>query len=161
LPSGGTRWLRPQEQGKTAFECLTGEPNALARQQRHYCVSPPVVTVRNTVLLVVPTAEIAVKQASTIKPNMIAYSTLVGPPSDARKRSNFSVGDFIAISLFRPRSTRWHKETCANCGVAPQCKPMPSSSAVKSTGGNRGVAPPDRGTRIAPRRTLASPRRGI
>ena len=62
-------------------------------------------------LALVPTAVIAVKQTMTIKANITAYSTAVGPSSDTRNRRIFLVKLFIvssklSISKLRPRVKR-------------------------------------------------------
>ena len=55
----------------------------------------------NVVLVAVPTELIAVKQTMTIKANMTAYSTAVGPSSETRKRCIFLASDFIGIPPFQ------------------------------------------------------------
>ena len=62
-------------------------------------------------LALVPTAVIAVKQTITIKANITAYSTAVGPSSDTRNRRIFLVKLFIvssklSISKLGPRVER-------------------------------------------------------
>jgi hypothetical protein len=53
----------------------------------------------NVVLVLVPTAEMAIKQTMIISANMTAYSTAVGPSSDERNRRN-EFSDFIFVLLF-------------------------------------------------------------
>jgi hypothetical protein len=43
-------------------------------------------TLENTLLALVPMLEIALKQTSTMRDNITAYSTAVGPSSEARKQ---------------------------------------------------------------------------
>jgi hypothetical protein len=74
---------------------------SLVQRLWHYPESPLVATSLNTELLAVPSAAIAVKHAMTIKPNMIAYSTAVGPSCEARNLRDFRVSDFIAIPPFQ------------------------------------------------------------
>ncbi len=54
----------------------------------------------NVALDLVPKVLIAAKHASTIKPNMRAYSTVVGPSSSARKRTIFRESDFMGFLYF-------------------------------------------------------------
>lgn len=53
-------------------------------------------TVENVVFASVPIELIAVKQTMIIRANITAYSTAVGPSSDARKRRIFRAKSFIA-----------------------------------------------------------------
>lgn len=63
-------------------------------------------TLLNVELAFEPIALIAAKQTITIKANMTAYSTAVGPSSETRKRRNFRASDFMDIPPFRFRSPK-------------------------------------------------------
>ena len=52
----------------------------------------------NVVLALVPNVVIALRQTITIKANITAYSTAVGPSSDTMKRRNFNARFFMPIS---------------------------------------------------------------
>jgi hypothetical protein len=58
-----------------------------------------VATLLNWVLAFVPIALIAVKQTTTIKASMTAYSTAVGPSSETRNRFTLVVNPFIEVCL--------------------------------------------------------------
>jgi hypothetical protein len=56
-------------------------------------------TLLNVVDALVPIAVIDAKQTITIKANITAYSTAVGPASETRKRRIFRASDFIRMPL--------------------------------------------------------------
>jgi hypothetical protein len=56
-------------------------------------------TLLNVVDALVPIAVIDAKQTITIKANITAYSTAVGPASETRKRCIFWASDLIRIPL--------------------------------------------------------------
>jgi hypothetical protein len=65
------------------MECGSYDPDSLS------------AVLLKTALARVPTDVIAVRHTMTISDNITAYSTAVGPSSQARKRCNFSANDFI------------------------------------------------------------------
>src|SRR5689334_8175437 len=67
-----------------------------------YCSAVP--TAVNLALALVPTAWIAVKQTTTIKASITAYSTAVGPSSETRKLRMQLVKVFIASPTFTEKT---------------------------------------------------------
>jgi hypothetical protein len=61
----------------------------------HYEDGRVLATLLNVALVLVPTELMAVKQTITIRANITAYSTAVGPSSETRKRCTFRASDFI------------------------------------------------------------------
>ena len=73
-------WRRPQPFGIP--------PEVRDPAARHFAMSEA-ATAENVVLALEPIEPIAVKQTITIRANITAYSTAVGPSSETRKRCTF------------------------------------------------------------------------
>ena len=98
-PRGQFLWRRGVFPSLADFRKRGSSPfSRMSHVQRHRYSDAAMLL--NVVLVAVPTELIAVKQTMTIKANMTAYSTAVGPSSETRKRCIFLASDFIGIPPF-------------------------------------------------------------
>ena len=68
-------------------------------KHRHLDYLIELATLENTLLALLPIVVTAVRHTTMINDSITAYSTAVGPSSEAKKRRNFRASDFMWLNL--------------------------------------------------------------
>lgn len=77
-------------------------------------------TVWNVALAEVPMELMAVRHTITIRANITAYSTAVGPSSETRKRCTFLASDFISVPPLQRQSSDGQINSWLTAGLQPE-----------------------------------------